>query len=251
LYEDLHGFTDGGRLTDELKARSCRFFGTPRHEFAKRLVKERKRDRAHLKRWIERSRRAYLKKLEIAVKKGMGENPAAKAPLQRASGRFATVYAAGALAIKYGVFPLTRKRLLEAILRCQVESLGAKMGTPASSSKDKLIGYLQQHRAQFTNLDIERLELGVHKFGSVAGYAATFKGDKWLYLTAKQLENIIGSGTKVKALMRELAAAGLLATTETKHRHVVQRRIFYGVKGNKGFRSVYALKRGILDRVIG
>jgi putative DNA primase/helicase len=26
LYEDLHGFADGGKLTDQLKAQSCRFF---------------------------------------------------------------------------------------------------------------------------------------------------------------------------------------------------------------------------------
>ena len=39
LYEDLHNSTDGGELTDALKARSCRFFGTPRHEFATRLNK--------------------------------------------------------------------------------------------------------------------------------------------------------------------------------------------------------------------
>jgi putative DNA primase/helicase len=39
LYENLHGFSDGGKLTDELKARSQRFFGIPRHQFARRLVK--------------------------------------------------------------------------------------------------------------------------------------------------------------------------------------------------------------------
>jgi putative DNA primase/helicase len=107
LYEDLHGFDDGGKLTDELKARSCRFFGTPRHEFARQLAGERKRNQDNLKGWLERHRQAYLKKLEGKVQKLLSENPAVKAPLQRASARFATVYAAGALAIKYGVFPLT------------------------------------------------------------------------------------------------------------------------------------------------
>jgi hypothetical protein len=102
LYEDLHGFADGGKLTDELKARSCRFFGTPRHEFAKRLAKQRTEDKSWLKRWLERRRQRYLNKLKKEVKKLQSENPAAKTPLQRASARYATVYAAGTLGTTAG-----------------------------------------------------------------------------------------------------------------------------------------------------
>ena len=254
LYEDLHGFADGGKLTDELKAHSCRFFGTPRHEFAERLAKERKRDRPRLEHWLERRRQRYLKKLKGEVKKLLSENPAAKPPLGRASGKFATVYAAGALAIKYGVFPLSRKQLLKAILRCQLDSLRANVVTKkavAPSLKERLIGYLHQHRTEFMDLDAARPALGTHKFGSVPGYAATFKGDKWLYLTASQLDAVIGTGKKANDLKKELASAGFLATTTTTHRFVVQRPIFSGAKGNKGFCSVYAFKASLLDDVIG
>jgi putative DNA primase/helicase len=253
LYEDLHGFTDGGKLTEELKARSCRFFGTPRHEFARRLAKERKQNRPRLKGWLNRRRQAYLKKLQKEVKKLLSENPAAKPPLGRASGKFATVYAAGALAIKYGVFPLERKQLLTAILRCQLDSLQANFVTKkavAPSLKEKLIDYLHRQRTEFMDLDTSRPALGTHEFGSVPGYAATFKGDKWLYLTADQLDKLIGTGKKVKALKKQLAAAGSLATTAT-HRFVVQRPIFSGAKGNKGFRSVYAFRASILQNVTG
>jgi putative DNA primase/helicase len=253
LYEDLHGFADGGKLTDELKTRSCRFFGTPRHEFAQRLAEERKRDRLRLERWLNRRRRAYLKKLQKEVKKLLAENPAAKPPLQRASARFATVYAAGALAAKYGVFPLSRKQLANAILRCQLDSLRANVVTKkavAPNLKEKLIGYLHQHRTEFMDLDAARPALDNHKFGSVPGYAATFSGEKWLYLTADRLKTLIGTGEKASELKKELAAARLLATT--KDRFVVQRPIFGGANGNKGFRSVHAFKASLLDNnVIG
>jgi hypothetical protein len=252
LHEDLHGFADGGKLTDELKARSCRFFGTPRHEFARRLAKQRTEDERRLKRWLNRRRQQYLKDLQVEVNKLLSENPKARPPLQRASARFATTYAAGSLAIKYGVFPLLRKQVIAAILACQLDSLRANVvakKAPAPTPKAKLLGYLQQRGAEFMDLDAARPALGTHKFGSASGYAATFKGDKWLYLTADKLDAVIGTGRKASDLKKELAAAGLLATS--KQRFVVQRPIFSGAKGNKGFCSVYAFKASILDNVTG
>jgi putative DNA primase/helicase len=252
LYEVLHGFPDGGKLTDELKARSCRFFGTPRHEFARRLAKQRTEDERRLKRWLNRRRQQYLKELQVEANKLLSENPKAKPPLERASGKFATVYAAGALAIRYGVFPVERKQLLTAILACQLDSLRASVTAkkaPAPSPKDKLLGYLRQHRPEFMDLDATRPALGTHKFGLAPGYAATFKGDKWLYLTPNKLDALIGTGQKASDLKKELAAAALLA--KSKHRFVVQRPIFSGVKGNKGFCSVFAFKASILDNVAG
>jgi putative DNA primase/helicase len=160
LYEDLHGFSDGGKLTDELKARSRRVFGAPRHEFARRLAKQRKRDERGLKTWLNRRRQQYLKELQVEVKKLLSENPNVKPPLERAAGRFATTYAAGALAIKYGVFLLPRKQLLAAILACQLDSLRASAAAkkaPAPSPKEKLVGYLHQHRAEFMDL-VERFQ---------------------------------------------------------------------------------------------
>jgi hypothetical protein len=251
LYEDLHGFTDGGKLTDQLKARSCRFFGTPRHKFAKRLAKQRKQDEGALKRWLNRRRQRCLKKLKVEVNKLLSENPTAKPPLERASGKFATAYAAGALAIKYRVFLLSRTPLLAAILACQLDSLRATLvakKAPASSLKEKLLAYLRQHRPEFMDLDAARPALDTHKFGSAPGYVATFKEDKWLYLTAHKLDAVIGTGGKATELKKELAAAGLLATS--KNRFVVQRRIFSGAKGNKGHCSVYAFKASILDGTI-
>ena len=249
LYEDLHGFASGGALTDTLKARSLRFFGTPRHEFAKQLVKERRRDKSGLKRWLNRRRKEYLEALKGKVNQLLQEIPAAKPPLQRASDKFATVYAAGALASKYGIFPLPRKKLLAAILRCELDGLRANVVTsesPAPSLRNKLLGYLQKHKAEFLDLDTRRPRPENHKFGSVPGYVATFKGNEWLYLTAEQLNSVIGTGDKASALKKELVEAGLMAAT--KDRFVVQRPIFSGPKGNKGFRSVHAFKVSILDR---
>jgi hypothetical protein len=248
LYEDLRGFADGEKLTDELKARTRRFFGTPRHEFARQLTKQRQRKEPRVKRWLNRRRQEYLEKLKIGVNKLLSENSAVKPPLQRSSGRFATVYAAGALAIKYGVFLLSRKQLLAAILGCQLDSLRANVAVKkaqVSSSKEKLLAYLHQKHKEFMDLDATQPTLGTHKFGSAPGYIATFRGSKWLYLTAGILDPVIGTGAEASDLKKDLATAGLLA--KSKNRFVVQRPIFSGAKGNKGYCSVYAFKASIFE----
>jgi putative DNA primase/helicase len=251
LYEDLHGFAGGGALTDELKALSRRFFGAPRHEFAKRLTKARKRDKAGLKRWLNRRRREYLKALRVEVKELQQKVPTARRPLQRASGKFATVYAAGALASKYGIYPIARSEILTAVLRCEIDGLGQehKAGkTSAPSLKDKLTEYLRQNRARFLDLDADRPSVDEHEFGSAPGYVATFKGERWLYLTSERLDKVIGAGKEASALKKELVKA---RTMVAKKRFVVQRPIFRGLKGNKGSRWVHAFRVSILDVAAG
>jgi hypothetical protein len=49
-------------------------------------------------------------------------------PLERATARFATVYAAGCLAIKYGIFTWSRNDLLKAVLSCQLDALFRLLG---------------------------------------------------------------------------------------------------------------------------
>jgi hypothetical protein len=87
---------------------------------------------------------------------------------------------------------------------------------------------------------------GKHKFGSVAGYFATFKGKKWFYLTSDKLKEIIGSGENADQLKTELAADGLLDRASSG-KYLVQRRIFSEANGNKGYRWVHAVRAKILQ----
>jgi hypothetical protein len=114
------------------------------------------------------------------------------------------------------------------------------------SLRAKLIAWLQQHQHEFLDLDKERPKKGSHKFGSVPGYMATFKNKKWIYLTADQLHEIIGSGAGAVQLKKELVDGKLLERASAG-RYVVQRPIFSGEKGNKGYKSVHAFKASILE----
>jgi len=245
IYEDLHGLHDGRALTDRLKARCRTYFGAPSREYLRRLVTEARADKDRLKKFLRAERKTYLAAIEKSSKQqGLK-------PLNRASGRFATVFAAGSLAIRYGIFPWSRQILLRAILACQMDGLTMPIGkpkpeqAPAVSARRKLIEWLQEHRHEFMNLDKKAPRLGKHEFGSVPGYSATFKNKKWFYLTADQFREITGGGESAEQLKKDLADDKLLVKA-SNDRYVVQRPVFSGAAGNKGFRSVHALKVVIL-----
>jgi hypothetical protein len=89
-------------------------------------------------------------------------------------------------------------------LRCQLDSLRTNVAAkkaPAASQEEKLLALHEKH-SEFMDLDAERPALGTHKFGSVPGYVATYREEKWLYLKAKQLDSIMGTGAEASDLKR-------------------------------------------------
>jgi hypothetical protein len=163
----------------------------------------------------------------------------------------AAAYAAGRLAITYGLVPWTEKELLQAILCCQLDGLrysqtkNQQADTSVAGLRGKLVRYLADNRDQFKNMDENMPAMGTHEFGSVRGYCATFKGEKWLYLHADQLKTIIGSGKNADQLKADLVADGLL-NQASNGKYLIQRPVF-AAKGNKGYRWVHAFRAKILQ----
>lgn len=249
LYEELHGFAEGKTLTNALKERSRRLFGTARLHFAEALQKQRKENKHRLKRWLGKRRKRYFERLATMLDSLNNTGTAFSPPLERASERFATVYAAGALAIRYGTFPIKRADLLTAIIRCQVDGLLNQQGSDTGPQKNatprgRLEDYLRNNRALFIDVDQAPLDPASHKFGSVPGYLATFKGVKYFYLTSEKFAEILGKGSK--AIKAKLADDGLLERSGSD-RFVVQRPIFKGRPGNKGYRTVCAIMTSIIE----
>jgi uncharacterized protein (DUF927 family) len=245
IYEELHSFEDGEKFTDALKARCRKFYGVVGEEFARRLVQDRSTSPAELKEFLKAERNVYLQAIKAQIQ---GQD---LRPLNRASGRFATTFAAGSLAIKYQIFCWDRDDLLQAILACQLDGLrhsqtsNKQADTSVTGLRHKLVRYLADHRENFWNLDKNMPRLGKHKFGSVPGYFASFKGRKWFYLTADQFKAIVGGGENADQLKAELVADGLMDRTSTG-KFLVQRPIFSGAKGNKGFKWVHAFRAKLL-----
>jgi hypothetical protein len=245
LYETLHGFASGEKFSDELQRQSRRVYGTPIRAFVKRLVKSRRADKKALKEFLAKQRKTYRQKLKAEV-----ESEGLK-PLNRISGRCATTFAAGSLAIKYGILPWSRKQLLRAILRCELDQLrphhaiDQSAASPVTTLRAKLIGYLNDNSKKFRDLRTKRLMLGKDNIKTFPGYSDQLKSQTWYYLTADKLTTIIGSGADAKKLKQQLASEGLLDKTGQKF--VVLRRMFDGGKGNKNHRWVHAFNSVLCD----
>jgi putative DNA primase/helicase len=67
IYDTLHDFPNGERLTDALKQRCRRFFGTAGPEFARLLVEHRDQDRAGLEKLLTKYRARYRKALRRII----------------------------------------------------------------------------------------------------------------------------------------------------------------------------------------
>jgi hypothetical protein len=160
------------------------------------------------------------------------------------------VFAAGCLAIRYGILPWSKKALLKAILECQLAGLRQltrepRGGEPTEAAlRAKLIGYLREAGGSFVDLGERRPRLGSVGLEDAAGYVGTDNEGGWFYLTAQRLNAIIGNGTNATTLKRRLIAQSLMA--EPKQGFVVQRKIFRGGKGNKNFAWVCAFNPAIV-----
>jgi hypothetical protein len=244
IYETLHGYADGAVLTDELKSRCRKLFGTPAQSFVERLVAERTEHPERLSTFLRQRRKRYLARIAVNAK------ASGIKPLNRASGRFATVYAAGCLAIRYGVLPWTRNDLLKAILSCQLDGLSLAIvpsvdqEPSVAALRDRLIQYIRENSSRFVDLDRERLRLGTD-LEAAPGCAATHKGLDWFYLTKPQVEQIIGDGPNAHRLLKCLIDDKLIA--QPKRGYVVQRPVYQGGKGNRNFRWVVAFRSAVVD----
>jgi putative DNA primase/helicase len=244
IYEELHEFANGESLSDALQRRSRKYYGTPAREFVRRLISKRRTDPQALKKFLKARRSAYLKRLKADV------DADDLRPLNRTSGRYATVFAAGSLAIKLGILRWNRERLLRAILSCELDQLrqpdesdeGQGTDPPVESLRAKLVQYLHDYRPSFMKLNKERPRLGIDDLDAVPGYRAKVNGTHWFYLTAGQLKGIIGTGPNASLVKHSLANEGLLDRPKNKNKFVVQRHIFRGGKGNKNYAWVHAIQ---------
>jgi putative DNA primase/helicase len=249
IYETLHGFSSGEKMTDALIARARKYCGSAGLEFQKRLVADCNTDEKTLRKWLARQRKFYSDELKAqATAQGMK-------PLNRSTDRCATAYAAGCLASKYGIVPWTEEQLLRAVLGCQLDGLRfdgterSQADTSVAGLRKKVFAYLRDRRGKFVDLDKVKLLPDSHKVESVPGYKATFKQKNWLYVTAERLKKIIGKGGNAGQLKKELAKAGVMDST-TSGRYVVQRPLFAGLKGNKGYHHVHAFRTTKIDAEI-
>jgi putative DNA primase/helicase len=245
VYDTIHNFRSGEELSDALKLRCRRYFGTAGPEFVRLLLEHRDDDRTGLKKVLSKYRKRYRRALKVAAKaEGLRS-------LIRTASRFATVYAAGRLAIRYEILPWSSERLLAVILECQMAGLRLLAREPRNTEPSeamlrvKLVAYLRDQRGSFVDLANRRPKLGVDGLDDAPGYIGCGDEAGWLYLSDRKLKAILGTGANALALKKRLLEQGLMA--KPKNGLVVQRRIFKGGKGSQPYAWVCAFSPSFLS----
>lgn len=245
IYETVHDFANGEHLSDALKRRSRLYFGTAGVEFARKVIASRNNDLPALKKRVATYRARYRKALRRELRK------VSLRSLTRTASRFATVYAAGRLAIKFGILPWSREDLLAAILECHLSGLRFQAHRRISSEQNeaelrqKLISHLADS-GSFVDLADGRPMRIFDAVVDPAGYVGTDAEAGWLYLTAAKVRSIIGEGPAAISLKRRLQSEGNLLRPK-QGGFVVQRKIYSGGKGNENFAWVYAFNPALLE----
>jgi hypothetical protein len=249
IFEELHGFDEGRDLSNTIKVESSRHYGCAGRMFIERLVQDLATENA------SNARLAFLRERRKRYLKALHRRAEELRVLERPADRMATIYAAGCLAVEYGILPWRRKDVREAILSCHLDAIQAaqpcllavRNQRPApQSGLERLRAYVAQNRRDFVNLDKTPLKFGVDTFGAAKGYSATFKKKKWFYFSADQLKQIVGGAREYRVLCDKLASQVLLA--RSGNAMTTQRPVFSGGEGNQNFARVVAIRRKVLRR---
>ena len=207
FFETLHGFRSVEEFRDELIARAERSYGCAGREFVAALSRAMRADRRELSEFVRARRRRYV---EVARER-------IRAPGRhrgRLHGKFATIFAAGCLAIRFGILPFTARELLWAILKCErdhVAFVAREFGALVRRERrpvDRLAAFVRD--AEF--LDCRR-GTGLLRQGDVdrsSGVIATFDGRTELWLTNARFERIAGGKAEARRLKEQLWGEGRL-----------------------------------------
>jgi hypothetical protein len=152
--------------------------------------------------------------------------------------KFATIYAAGALAIAFGILPWDRRAMLRALLACEQAHFDLVAGTEPSRKQqrqqqqqatpmERLTAHVRAHRREFVDLRKGLVGRSAgHDHDACAGYINQRQQDgtvEYLFSEA-ELKSVCGSRAALLRLKRDLRSDGMLLVDE--HRPSTRRTIW-------------------------
>ncbi len=215
MFENLYGVRDGGEFTDYLKNLASEHHGVAGREFVKRILEKLAKNSQELLDFLDARAADYEQKARARI--GPSEE------LVRIHNKFATVYAAGCLAIREKILPYKGNKLLEAILTCEedhVRFFNEELGRPSEPQLpriDILREYVLKNRHTFIDLKKNRLPAN-HNHKSCPGYINEYDGRTEYLFSENKLKEIMGSQWATNELKRELQGKGLISTASVTKR---------------------------------
>jgi hypothetical protein len=239
-FENLYGFTDHAAFATELKRIARTHCGVASTRFVEGVVAWRKRDERGLCNWLSERRDCYRRVAKRRIASGQRD-------LARLHEKFATIFAAGALAIKFGIVPWSTNELGDALLACEQAHIDLVSGIEPSSQPqpesesdpmELLTAHVRLHRREFVDLKKGPIKRDAdHDHSACVGYVnrAPDGSNEVLFSNSKLLD-ICGSLAALLRLKQRLRADGMLLGDE--HRPSVRRTIWK----NGGREQVIAIR---------
>ena len=232
FFENLHGFADKVEFRDRLLELANRNFGVTGRAFVAEIARSLKRDRTGLVAFVRARREAYHR--------AAASIPAPGRDLGRLHGKFATIYAAGCVAIRFKILPFKRNDLLRAVLKCErdhVEFVRTELGLPHDRAKtigspsaferlkDRLFGPTRLKLIDLRKPGARPPQGHIHT--RAAGYLGRHLGRDEIWLRNKRLERMVGGKAEATALKLKLHRKRLIVSERRgkTHNFVVKRDI--------------------------
>lgn len=225
MFENLFEFQDKGEFSEHLKQLASENHGKAAREFIKCMLEKRAEDPCKLLDFLNTWAKEYKEKARTRI--GSSEE------LVRIHDKFATVYAAGRLAIREKILPFWRIDFLEAILTCEqdhvrfVEDELAEVVRQQRNVIEILRAYIEENCSTFINLQKDKLPPN-HDHANCPGYINEYDGHTEYLLSEKKLREIMGGKQAANELKKTLNGKGLIVTVgagDGKMRYSTKRMI--------------------------
>jgi putative DNA primase/helicase len=235
-FENLHGLSKDDFL-DQLRTIAHRHHGHAARKFLSRFAAELKENGAEVRSWLKDRRRWYLQRIRKRI--------SSERDLERVHQKFATIYAAGALAIDYKILPWPMKELSKALFTCEqahVDHVSRFVSSAPSVNRrprpvdpfDSLRQHVLQNRSKFVDLRNGLVVRSTgHNHDSCPGYVNQGPdGSVELLFSDAILRQLCGGFARLKQLKDELDKRGWLI--REANRGVTRRPIWKdGGRGNR------------------
>jgi putative DNA primase/helicase len=243
-FESLHGFDNHAAFSAELKNIARHHHGRAAREFLRQFAADLREDKPELKTWLDASRKWHLKRVFPRV--------SISRDLERTHQKFATIYAAGALAIDYEILPWSKRELSDALLQCEqahVDHVARFVSAAPSVNRrlrpvdplESLRQHVRQNRSKFADLRKGLIARNAgHDHDSCPGYIYRGPGGSVELLFSNDcLLQLCGGFSRVKKLKDELNKHGWLISESNRG---VTRRPIWKDAGREDRRYVTAVR---------
>lgn len=212
-------FKSTSEFIQHLEANCKRFYGTAKYQFLEKLIQDLNQDKSKIEQFITKRISYFKEKLGINLNNGIKV---------RIADKFALMYAAGCLAIKYEVLPFDKKDIFIGIFKCYQYSLNS---SKLDNSYENILNVLKQEKS--VNLLKDNHKYTEEEIKSFDIVQCKVNGQLVLAVSKKYLQKICGD-YNIKGFLKYLTNQKVLLTPRDSSGTLkYTRQIRYKVKGDK------------------